>query len=111
MRIKQLDDKPQFIHTKELRTMERKHRQAKLSSKKKSTVPRKTLTKTDIDYLQKQTSFTELDILEWFSRFMEECPQGILTREKVSFELLLSAFNIFLILDDPGVRGHDDRFS
>jgi len=71
------------IHTKELRTMERKHRQAKLSSKKKSAVPRKTLTKTDIDYLQKQTSFTELDILEWFSRFMDECPQGILTREKM----------------------------
>lgn len=39
--------------------------------KKKCTVARKTLTKTDIDYLKRQTSFNEFEIVEWFSKFIE----------------------------------------
>ena len=39
--------------------------------KKKCIVAKKTLTKTDIDYLKRQTSFSEFEIVEWFSKFIE----------------------------------------
>ena len=39
--------------------------------KRKSAASRKTLTKADIDFLKKHTDFTEIDITEWFSIFIE----------------------------------------
>ena len=38
----------------------------------------------DLDLLLRKTKFTEDDILEWFTVFKSECPDGLLHKQTVS---------------------------
>ena len=49
----------------------------------------KTLTEDDVRLLVNNTDFNEDEIREWFREFLVDCPEGILTKEKVS-EMLSS---------------------
>ena len=40
----------------------------------------------DVRFLVNNTSFTESDIREWWREFIMDCPQGILTKDKVDAE-------------------------
>ena len=58
-----------------------KWRSILLEKKKKTATPE--LTEEDLDFLIKNTNFSEGDIKEWFREFIMDCPEGILTKEKM----------------------------
>ena len=43
----------------------------------------KELPEKDFELLLRKTKFSRPDIMEWFTVFMEECPDGFLYRRKV----------------------------
>lgn len=40
------------------------------------------LSKEDLDFLKKNTNFTEEQIKEWYKGFVQDCPKGHLTKEQ-----------------------------
>ncbi|VBB30356.1 unnamed protein product [Acanthocheilonema viteae] len=46
----------------------------------KSSKPK--LSKEDLDFLKKNTSFTEEQIKEWYKGFVQDCPKGHLTKDQ-----------------------------
>ena len=58
-----------------------KWRAALLSSRRRKATP--VLTDEDVSFLVTNTSFSEVDIREWFREFIMDCPDGVLTKEKV----------------------------
>ena len=52
-----------------------------LTKKNKTVCPE--LTEEDLDFLVKNTDFSEANIKEWFREFIMDCPEGILTKVKV----------------------------
>ena len=58
-----------------------KWRSILLAKKKKTVCPE--LTEEDLEFLVKNTDFSEANIKEWFREFIMDCPEGILTKVKV----------------------------
>ena len=61
----------------------------------------KTLTDDDVKLLVQNTDFQEEEIREWFREFLHDCPDGILTKDKVSGMLssILPQDNVKVVTD------------
>ena len=61
----------------------------------------KTLTDDDLKLLVQNTDFKEDEIREWFREFLLDCPDGILTKDKVSemLSLILPQDNVRVVTD------------
>ena len=61
----------------------------------------KTLTDDDVKLLVQNTDFQEEEIREWFREFLHDCPDGILTKDRVSGMLssILPQDNVKVVTD------------
>ena len=61
----------------------------------------KTLTDDDVKLLVQNTDFKEEEIREWFREFLQDCPDGILTKDTVSGMLssILPQDNVKVVTD------------
>ena len=64
-----------------------KWRAALLSKRRRKATP--VLSEEDVAFLVDNTSFTEDAIREWFREFIMDCPDGLLTKEKVLSMLMI----------------------
>ena len=48
------------------------------------------LTPEDIEYLQRNTSYNEMEIREWYRGFKRDCPNGQMSRAKVTKDLFFN---------------------
>ena len=64
-----------------------KWRAALLSRRRRKARP--VLTEEDLEFLVDNTSFSEDAIKEWFREFIMDCPDGVLTKEKVLSMLMI----------------------
>ena len=55
---------------------------------KKSKVVKNELKKEEVASLLEQTNYTEEEIQSWFTKFLKECPRGVLSRKKVVHQSL-----------------------
>ena len=59
-------------------------------------------------FLVNNTSFTESDVREWWREFIMDCPQGILTKDKVEQNAITSHCQVLdmLLFILPKENGH-----
>ena len=47
------------------------------------------LSPEDVDYLRRNTSYNEMEIREWYRGFKRDCPNGQMSRAKVTKDFIV----------------------